>query len=349
MDGEPVPPDPDLLERLPHGVLIVRDGRIRSCNRRARALLLSSVSADRSDPTWPQGCDISDAVRFLDDAGAPVTLPTQPPVIGDRYAEHLVHLQTAGPPRAVALEGVWSDGELVLTLSSAARRSSAVRIQGDVVATVAHEIRSPLTSVKGFTRTLLSRWDRFSDEQKLTMLATIEHDADRVTRLLTDLLEVSRIDAGRVQLHRSVVDVATLASSVADKARVRPSQPKIEVVIGPDVGPISADRDKLEQVLTNLVDNAVQHAPGSPITITITAGGPGLQISVADRGPGVDPSLSAQLFRKFGRGRDAARSGTGLGLFLTKGLVEAHGGRVWFDPDVEVGTTVHVELPQRTG
>ncbi len=365
MDGDAMGPGSALLERLPHGVLIVRDGRISACNARARALLLSSGSADRTDATWPVGREVDAAARFLDDAGQPLHLPTQPPEVGVRYAEHLVHLQTAGTPRPLALEGMWSDGDLVLTLRNAARRDSAVRLQGDVVATVAHEIRSPLTSVKGFTRTLLSRWDRFSDEQKRTMLATIEQDADRVTRLLTDLLEVSRIDAGRVKLKRSVVDVAALAASVADKARVRSSEPQIDVVVepgtaatadggSPDPAPddpgfrsISADRDKLEQVLTNLVDNAIQHAPGTPVRITVSPGVEQVRISVADHGPGVDPATSARLFRKFGRGRSAARAGTGLGLFLTKGLVEAHGGRIWFDPDVAVGTTVHVELPRR--
>lgn len=362
MGLDPAGPGAQALERLPHGVLIVRDGRISFCNEQARALLLSSALADRTDATWPVGREVAATARFLDDAGEALQLPTQPPEVGDRYAEHLVHLQTSGSPRPLVLEGAWSDGDLVLTLRNAARRDSAVRLQGDVVATVAHEIRSPLTSVKGFTRTLLSRWDRFSDEQKLTMLATIEQDADRVTRLLTDLLEVSRIDAGRVKLQRSVVDVAALASSVADKARVRTSQPQIEVVIEPVDAPaadpgtvdpgmrsISADRDKLEQVLTNLVDNALQHAPGSPVRIIVSPGEQQVRISVADQGPGVDPATSAGLFRKFGRGRDAARSGTGLGLFLTKGLVEAHGGRIWFDAVVEVGATVQVELPRRAG
>ena len=349
MDIDPRETDLAALEWLPHGVLIIRDGRIRFCNQHARTLLRPSVMADLRDEAWPEGLAVDDVARFVDEAGQPVTLPVHPPAIGARYAEHLVRLETAGASRPLALEGSWSDDELVVTVRNAARRDSAVRFQGDVVATVAHEIRSPLTSVKGFTRTLRSRWDRFSDDQKLTMLATIEQDADRVTRLLTDLLEVSRIDAGRVKLQRSVVDVVALASSVADKARMRTSEPRIEVVVDEAVdatlGSIFADRDKLEQVLTNLVDNAIHHAPGSPITITVTPIGRGVRCSVADQGPGVDPSTSAQLFRKFGRGRGSVRSGTGLGLFITKGLVEAHGGRIWFDPDVELGTTVQVELP----
>ncbi len=187
----------ELLDRRPHAVVVLRDGIVVVANQRAR--LLFGRTADRPDD-WPIGEPLVGAVRCLDDVGEPVALPTEPPAVGDRYAERIIYLEVAGSRRPVAVDGRWSQGELVLTLRSAARRDAAVRLQGDVVATVAHEIRSPLTSVKGFTRTLLSRWERFSDEQKLTMLATIEQDADRVTRLLTDLLDVSRIDAGRVKL-----------------------------------------------------------------------------------------------------------------------------------------------------
>lgn len=313
-----------------------------------------------ADANWPVGQPIDAVARFVDEAGRHVELPSHPPVVGDRYAERIVSIQrpTASvrpapvdaehdvrESRPLAMEGCWAGGDLVLTLRNAARRGAAVRRQGDVVATVAHEIRSPLTSVKGFTRTLLARWDRFSDEEKRTMLATIEQDADRVTRLLTDLLEVSRIDAGRVQLHRSRVDVGKLIQSVVDKAGMRSDLPEIAIVVGHPVPLLDADRDKLEQVLTNLLDNALIHAKGSPVTVTAASDGAELTITVADRGPGIDPAAAPQLFRKFGRGRQDNRAGTGLGLFLAKGLVEAHGGRIWFDPHVAIGASVHVAMP----
>lgn len=384
------------FERLPHAVVMLRDGTITVANRRARMLL----GAGQDFPVWPIGEPIDEVARFVDETGRRVEFPSRPPQVGDRYAERIVYVEniarprdagldgrdsdvggdlgtvgdpdvggdrgtvgdpgvgsdpgsdpgvgtdrTLREPRPLAMEGCWSSGELVLTFRNAARRDAAVRRQGDVVATVAHEIRSPLTSVKGFTRTLLSRWDRFSDEEKRTMLATIEQDADRVTRLLTDLLEVSRIDAGRVRLNRSRVDVTALIRSVVDKARMRSEQPEVEVVIDGVVPYLDADRDKIEQVLTNLLDNALVHAKGTPVTVTAATEEEILRITVADRGPGVDPAAAPQLFRKFGRGRSDNRAGTGLGLFLAKGLAEAHGGRIWFDPDVATGATIHVELP----
>ncbi len=126
-------------------------------------------------------------------------LASRPPTVGDRLAERVLRVgrrPTVPPGRHRRDAG--SDGQLVLTARSAGRREQLDAVRGDVVATVSHEIRSPLTSVKGFTRTLLARWDRFSDEQKRAMLETIDADADRVTRLLKELLDVSRIDAGRV-------------------------------------------------------------------------------------------------------------------------------------------------------
>jgi signal transduction histidine kinase len=326
----------DLAERLPDGLLVVRDGVIVLANARAQALLGRGAL---------QGQRVDDRLVLRNDAGLRVDFPDVPMQVGHRYAEHVLHLDGPDGSRPLAISGRWSDGELVLTLRSAARREAAVRSQADIVATVAHEIRSPLTSVKGFTRTLLSRWDRFSDEQKHTMLATIEADADRVTRLLTDLLDVARIDAGRVKLRRTEVDPVGLVRSVAEKARIRSPDREIDVEVHDEIPSILADADKVEQVITNLVDNAIQHAPGSPVRCTLVRQTEGIRITVADEGPGVAPDVAPVLFTKFTRGRSDSRAGTGLGLFVSKGLVEAHGGRIWFDRATDVGATVHVLLP----
>jgi signal transduction histidine kinase len=217
---------------------------------------------------------------------------------------------------------------------------------------VSHEIRSPLTSVKGFTRTMLSKWDRFSDEQKRTMLETIDADADRVTRLLGELLDVSRIDAGRVQLHRRPVHVGEVVESVVDKARHRDlgQDRDLRVHVDEDVPQVHADADKLEQVLTNLVENALRYAPEGVIRLDVTAspaerGGEEVRVTVADEGPGIPADQQALVFQKFGRARENRQMGTGLGLYITRGLVEAHGGRLWLDPDGTGGATFHLSLP----
>ncbi|MEX1177604.1 MAG: ATP-binding protein [Nitriliruptor sp.] len=328
-----------ILDALPEAVVVVGDdGVVTHVNDRAGVLLGLGPEAI--------GRQLEDVLELRDDTGTPCRLGAAPPTVGDRLAERVLRVVHAGGERSVALAGRWQGGRLVLTARSAGRRERLDAVRGDVVATVSHEIRSPLTSVKGFTRTLLARWDRFSDEQKRAMLETIDADADRVTRLLKELLDVSRIDAGRVQLHRSRVDVVELAAAVVAKARHHEAGEGrcVEVTAPPDMPPLLVDADKLEQVLVNLVENALGYSEGR-VEIRIEHDGEQLHVLVADEGPGVPDDQHRLIFQKFGRGRGVRRAGTGLGLYITRGLVEAHGGRVGLDPDAEVGARFHVHLP----
>lgn len=219
---------------------------------------------------------------------------------------------------------------LVVCFRANAARQRLERSRADLVSTVAHELRSPLTSVKGFTATLLAKWERFTDEQKQHMLRTVHADADRVTRLITELLDVSRIDAGRLELRRSVVDVAA-AVRKAFAAAVAAGEPagRFRLEQDGEVGEVWADADKLDQVLANLVENAVQHGGGT-VMVTVGPAGTGVEVVVADEGEGMSPEDADRVFRKFWH--TGRRGGTGLGLYITKGLVEAHGGTI------EVGT-----------
>ncbi len=328
------------LDRLPEAVVVLDDaGRVLARNDRAQRLLgLGPASV---------GAPIAEVLELRDDAGVRCELDPSPPLVGDRLAERVLHVHDGDQDRPVAVAGRFSEGELVLTARSAGRREALDAVRGDVVATVSHELRSPLTSVKGFTRTLLGRWERFSDEQKRTMLETIDADADRVTRLLGELLDVSRIDAGRVQLARSVTDVGQLVTAVVDKARHRGigTGRDLHVEVADDVPKVLADADKIEQVVTNLVENALGYAPESPVRVLAAREDvEGVRVTVADDGPGVPTDQARGIFRKFGRGRDNRRAGTGLGLYITRGLVRAHGGEVWLDPGPG-GATFHVTLP----
>ncbi len=219
---------------------------------------------------------------------------------------------------------------LTVTLRSASARARLERTRADLVSTVAHELRSPLTSVKGFTATLLAKWPRFTDDQKRVMLETVNADADRVTRLITELLDVSRIEAGRVEIHTELVDVpARAAKIIAGRVAAGDPEGRFAIERTGELPETWLDADKIDQILANLIENAVRHGAGTVTTVISPAdvhGGPGVAVAVRDEGPGIAPEFAPRVFRQFWRAK--RRGGAGLGLFIVKGLVEAHGGAI---------------------
>ena len=232
---------------------------------------------------------------------------------------------------------------LVISLRGAEQRERLDRSRAELVSTVAHELRSPLTSVKGFTATLLNKWGRFTDDQKRVMLETVNADADRVTRLITELLDVSRIESGRMEVHRQLVDVPDRARKII-AGRVAAGEPedRFRLAAAPDLPETWLDADKIDQILGNLVENAVRHGAGI-VTIVVESahldGEEGeldaVAVSVRDQGEGISPDVAPRVFRQFWRGKPRGGSrrgqhggGTGLGLYIVKGLVEAHGGTI---------------------
>ena len=234
---------------------------------------------------------------------------------------------------------------LIVTMRRADVQQRLDAARSDLVSTVSHEIRSPLTSVKGFVKTLLAKWDRFTDEQKQQMLATVNEDADRVTRLLGELLDVSRIDANRLQLRRQMVAVPTIAERVADRLRHHDENHRIVVDFTEDFPQLYADPDKIDQVLTNLVENALKYGAGTT-TIQGWADESEATVVVRDEGKGIPVQYLQQIFTKFFRRAGERRTGTGLGLYITKGIVEAHGGRIWATSEEGRGAHMHFTLPQ---
>ena len=219
---------------------------------------------------------------------------------------------------------------LAITLRGTQQRARAERSRADLVSTVAHELRSPLTSVKGFTATLLAKWTRFTDDQKRVMLETVNADADRVTRLITELLDVSRIESGRIEIHRELVDLPEQARKVmAGRVAAGESEDRFRVETGPDLPETWLDADKTFQILANLIENAVRHGAGT-VTVMVESArigdAPGVEVAVRDQGQGIAPELAARVFRQFWRVK--RRGGAGLGLFIVKGLIEAHGGTI---------------------
>ncbi len=206
----------------------------------------------------------------------------------------------------------------------ARRREDTER--AELVSTVAHELRSPLTSVKGFTATLLKNWDRFTDEQKRLMLETVDADADRVTRLITELLDIARIDSGRLEIRKEYLDIEAAVRRHIAGLLARGLEPdSFEVVVRGEMPELWGDKDKLDQVLANLLENAMRHG-GGKVTVVLESESDATAVTVLDEGEGVPEDLQTRIFTKFWRG--GRRGGTGLGLYIVRGLVEAHGGTV---------------------
>lgn len=215
----------------------------------------------------------------------------------------------------------------------------------ELISTVSHEIRSPLTSIKGFTKTLLNRFDRFDDDVKKEMLAAANTDADRVTRLLGELLDISRLETGRLKLRPKRFDLPELLSKIVETAGADDEAHEI-VVEAPEDLQIFADPDKVEQVLTNLVENAVKYTDDGTIRVWASEDGGWVTVSVTDEGDGIPEPQLKRLFRKFYRRERAGQpSGTGLGLYICRGLVEAHHGEIDVTSTEGTGTTFTVRLP----
>ncbi len=345
-------------DELPDGVVVADEvGRIVVFNRLAARLT-------GLDPAEVTGKFVFDVLPLRDSDGRDWWMcadpyhglptrtrhPEQSLYLADG-TEVLVSVGYVRPPRA---RGVVPPGptRLVMTLRGAQQRERLERSRAELVSTVAHELRSPLTSVKGFTATLLSKWGRFTDDQKRVMLETVNADADRVTRLITELLDVSRIESGRMEVHRELVDLPDRARKIiAGRVAAGDAEDRFRLEARSGLPETWLDADKIDQILGNLVENAVRHGAGT-VTIVVepahvdgdeAAGGPdggrgapdAAAVSVRDQGEGIAPDAAPRVFRQFWRGKPRGGSrtsrqggGSGLGLYIVKGLVEAHGGTI---------------------
>ncbi len=234
---------------------------------------------------------------------------------------------------------------LAISIRSGRGRARLDRERSDLVATVAHELRSPLTGVKGFVQALLNRWDKLNDDQKKLMLTTVSADADRLSRLIAELLDVARIDTGRLQMYRRPTDAGLLVTRIVESVGAGTSR-TIELTVAEGLSQVYVDPDKFVQVVTNLVENAVRHGEGT-VRVSLVPHAPpdqpeGVEVIVADEGPGIALELRRRVFTKFWTG---GRGGSGLGLYLVHGLVKAHGGTVTIDDAVPGGAVLACTWP----
>jgi signal transduction histidine kinase len=225
------------------------------------------------------------------------------------------------------------------------------QMKSDFVSTVSHELRTPLTSIYGFAETLLRQDVLFGEEERRTFLGYIASESQRLTGIVDALLNVARLDTGDLQVNLSATDVRDVVGEVVETVQDGGANGHRFVVDLPDEPlPATADRDKLRQVCTILLDNALRYSPdGGTVTVGVERKQDTVEVSVADEGIGIPQSDQEQIFRKFYRGADAetrvGQGGTGLGLFIARGLVTAMGGRIWVESREGEGSTFAFELP----
>jgi signal transduction histidine kinase len=336
----------ELLDCLPDGVVVADEGgTVTHINRVAARMLGVPDGAGKqlSDVVALQDRDGNDWFTCNDPYGGLGTrsaLTEQSWFLADG-TELLLTARIVRDPPGTAPRRV------AVSLRLARARARLDRERSDLVATVAHELRSPLTGVKGFVATLLSKWDRLSDEQKKLMLGTVNSDADRLTRLIAELLDVARIDTGRLPLYRRPLDFAPAVERVLDSVRAGTGR-EIVLQVDGDLPRVDADPDKFVQVVTNLVENSVRHGEGM-VRLTaapIPAGGPftGVVLHVDDEGEGISPAIRSRVFTKFWK--HGTRGGSGLGMYIVHGLVDAHGGTVEIGDAPGGGARITVMWPE---
>jgi signal transduction histidine kinase len=226
------------------------------------------------------------------------------------------------------------------------RRLSALR--ADFVSLVSHELRSPMAAVIGSARTLQERWRTLAPEQREAFLALIADETTRLTTLVGDVLDTSRIDAGTFSFTFTEVDLVALVRDAVAAAAA--GQDEIPIVAElATTAPIRADPERLRQVIGNLIDNAVKYSPvGESVAVELAPQNGAAVIAVTDRGPGISPDDQRLIFEKFGRATGAgtaSKPGTGLGLFIARSIAEAHGGTVEVSSAPGHGATFRLSLP----
>jgi signal transduction histidine kinase len=231
------------------------------------------------------------------------------------------------------------------TTAEELRRLSALR--ADFVSLVSHELRSPMASVIGSARTLQVRWRELTPEQRESFLALIAHETSRLAALITDVLDTSQIEAGTFSYSFDNVDLARLVRDSAAAAERGQDEVPVRAVVQDPLPLVRADRDRLRQVLVNLIDNAVKYSPaGAEVRVEAQALDGRVVIDVRDRGPGIAPEHHGVIFEKFGRVQSgSAKPGTGLGLFIARSIAEAHGGSLAVRSNLQQGATFTLTLP----
>ena len=265
---------------------------------------------------------------------------------GGRFgAEDELLLGTFADQAALALERA--------RLSEEAARAAALaqsdELKSALLSAVSHDLRTPLAAIKASATSLLDSTVPWTDQDRIEFLRAIDEETDRLTAMVSNLLDLSRIEGGALRPDKAWYDIAELVADVTDRVAggVAATEHPLTVQIEPALPLVCFDYVEIAQVLSNLLQNAIKYTPpGTPISVFARQVPGAIELAVADRGPGISAARLPRLFEKFYRaGQEGKTSGTGIGLTIAKGLVEAHGGRMWAESREGEGTAFTFTLP----
>jgi PAS domain S-box-containing protein len=344
-----------IIDNSAEGVMILDgSGQVQVFNR----ALAHMTGWDADDAL---GQSAAQVLALRDRQGHPLSLPEAPSqrtsvAEARTYVEGDV-VRRGGPPMTAGVTATPlydGDGNLVrviLNVVDITRFRQAEELKSTFVSVVSHELKTPVALIKGYAETLRREdadWDRDTMQESLGVIA---EEADHLTHLIDSLLEASRIQAGGLRLEPTDVHLPRLAEKVVDGFRTQTESHTFELDFGPEFPPVWGDPERLREVLTNLVSNAVKYSPdGGTVWVGGRTDQTGVTVYVADQGIGIPPEEQARIFERFHRvdsGLHRSTEGTGLGLYLVKAIIEAHGGRVWVESAPGRGSIFMFALPGR--
>ena len=252
-------------------------------------------------------------------------------------------LGTIADQTAAALERASLAREMVTARSA----TETERVRNTLLASVSHDFRTPLSSILGSATSLIDYGDKLGPEARKDLLGQIKQEAESLDEMVRNLLAITRIDAGALELRKDWIDVHEIVGRVVSAARrQRPVTPNVDVQLPKDMPLVRADPTLVEQALTNIVANAIVHTPeGTPVTIGAQVLPSQVRISVLDDGPGIPAELMPRLFEKFSRARQSEQvQGAGLGLAIAKGIMDAHSGSIAAQSPVAKGRGTRIML-----
>jgi len=291
----------------------------------------------------PQGITLKESIAN----GWPLTPNATLYVEGDLERE----LSSSLPVGVTYAPLISQDGKLrniVVSVRDITHFRTADEIKATFISIVSHELRTPVALIKGYASTLRrddAKWDKNTINDSL---AVIEEEADRLSKMIDDLLDASRLQAGGLSLNRADVSLATVANRVAERFTTQSNKHSIVSDFPEKFPVILADETRIMQVISNLVSNAIKYASNGEIKIAGQALPEQVVICVSDEGPGIEAKDLPHIFDRFYRSTKAVKhtKGAGLGLYLARAIVEAHGGRIWADPKPDSGARICFSLPR---